>query len=83
DIITLSEDQAAAEARKVIDAARQEADEELSAELSRLQALSAVNPNIRQDEIDALESNRQQVLSTLDEAGWRLDALRLNVVTHQ
>ncbi|CCG88319.1 RNA polymerase-associated protein RapA [Erwinia piriflorinigrans] len=83
EIITLSEDQAAAEARKVIDAARQEADEKLSAELSRLQALSAVNPNIRQDEIDALESNRQQVLSNLDEAGWRLDALRLIVVTHQ
>ncbi|AUX73707.1 RNA polymerase-associated protein RapA [Erwinia pyrifoliae] len=83
EIITLSEDQAAEEARKVIDAARQEADEKLSAELSRLQALSAVNPNIRQDEIDALESNRQQVLSNLDEAGWRLDALRLIVVTHQ
>ncbi|NJD86220.1 hypothetical protein EWM60_18120 [Candidatus Erwinia dacicola] len=27
----------------------------MSAELSRLQALSAVNPNIHYDEIDALE----------------------------
>ncbi|WP_034912216.1 MULTISPECIES: RNA polymerase-associated protein RapA [Erwinia] len=82
-ILTLAEDQAAAEARNVIDAARQEADEKLSAELSRLSALSAVNPNIRQDEIDALESNREQVLSALNDAGWRLDALRLIVVTHQ
>ncbi|WP_428945166.1 RNA polymerase-associated protein RapA [Pantoea sp. FN060301] len=83
EIIKLAEDQAAEEARKLIDIARREADEKLSAELSRLDALSAVNPNIRQDEIEALESNREQVLSALNEAGWRLDALRLIVVTHQ
>ncbi|WP_261653588.1 RNA polymerase-associated protein RapA [Erwinia mallotivora] len=82
-ILQLSEEQAAAEARKVIDRARQQADEKLSAELSRLDALRAVNPNIRQDEIDALENNREQVLLALNEAGWRLDALRLIVVTHQ
>ncbi|MCW1875589.1 RNA polymerase-associated protein RapA [Erwinia sp. INIA-01] len=83
EIIKLSEEQAEVEARKLIDAARVEANEKLSAELSRLEALSAVNPNIRQDEIDALESNREQVLANLDQAGWRLDALRLIVVTHQ
>ncbi|MBD8105991.1 RNA polymerase-associated protein RapA [Erwinia persicina] len=83
EIIKLSEEQAAIEARKLIDAARSEANEKLSAELSRLLALSAVNPNIRQDEIEALESNREQVLANLDDAGWRLDALRLIVVTHQ
>lgn len=83
EILKLAEDQAAEEARKLIDIARREADERLSAELSRLEALSAVNPNIRQDEIEALESNREQVLSALNEAGWRLDALRLIVVTHQ
>ena len=83
EILKLAEDQAAEEARKLIDIARREADEKLSAELSRLEALSAVNPNIRQDEIEALESNREQVLSALNEAGWRLDALRLIVVTHQ
>ncbi|WP_147195157.1 RNA polymerase-associated protein RapA [Pantoea sp. MBD-2R] len=83
EILKLAEDQAAEEARKLIDVARQEANEKLSAELSRLEALSAVNPNIRQDEIDALESNREQVLEALNDAGWRLDALRLIVVTHQ
>ncbi|WP_053140292.1 RNA polymerase-associated protein RapA [Erwinia billingiae] len=83
EILKLAEDEAATMAREVIDVARREADEKLSAELSRLDALSAVNPNIRQDEIDALESNREQVLSALSEAGWRLDALRLIVVTHQ
>lgn len=82
-ILQLTEDQAAEEARKLIDAAREQANDKLSAELSRLEALRAVNPNIRQDEIDALESNREQVLAALNEASWRLDALRLIVVTHQ
>lgn len=82
-ILQLAESQASEQARQLIDIARQEANEKLSAELSRLDALSTVNPNIRQDEIDALESNREQVLAALDKAGWRLDALRLIVVTHQ
>ncbi len=69
--------------RGLIDAARNEADEKLSAELSRLEALRAVNPNIRDDELTAIESNRQQIMESLDQAGWRLDALRLIVVTHQ
>ena len=47
------------------------------------EALKAVNPNIRDDELAAIESNRQQVLESLNQAGWRLDALRLIVVTHQ
>ncbi|WP_313159692.1 hypothetical protein, partial [Mixta calida] len=49
----------------------------------RLEALKAVNPNIREDEIAALESNRSEVLASLNDAGWRLDALRLIVVSHQ
>ena len=69
--------------RTLIDAARKEADEKLTAELSRLEALRAVNPNIRDDELAAIESNRQQVMDSLVQAGWRLDALRLIVVTHQ
>jgi ATP-dependent helicase HepA len=83
EIIKLSEPTIADEARALIARASQEADEKLSAELSRLNALKKVNPNIREDEIEALESNREQVLSALSEANWRLDALRLIVVTHQ
>ena len=82
-ILQLGETQIEKAARALIDAARQEADDKLSAELSRLEALKAVNPNIRDDELAAIESNRQQVLESLNQAGWRLDALRLIVVTHQ
>ena len=82
-ILQQGETQIEKAARALIDAARSEADEKLSAELSRLEALKAVNPNIRDDELAAIESNRQQVLESLDQASWRLDALRLIVVTHQ
>lgn len=82
-ILQLGEAQVEKSARALIDAARKEADEKLTAELSRLEALRAVNPNIRDDELSAIESNRQQVMESLDQAGWRLDALRLIVVTHQ
>jgi len=82
-ILTQAEQAVVPEAQALIAAAKAEADEKLSAELSRLEALRAVNPNIRDDEVEALESNRAQVLASLSDAGWRLDALRLIVVTHQ
>ncbi len=82
-ILQLGETQIEQSARALIDNARREADEKLSGELSRLEALRAVNPNIRDDELAAIDSNRQQVLESLNQAGWRLDALRLIVVTHQ
>ncbi len=64
-ILQLGEAQIEKSARALIDAARNEADEKLSAELSRLEALRAVNPNIRDDELTAIESNRQQVMESL------------------
>ncbi|WBM71310.1 RNA polymerase-associated protein RapA [Buttiauxella sp. WJP83] len=82
-ILQLAEDKVEEAAQVLIKAAREEADEKLSAELSRLEALKAVNPNIRDDELEAIESNRKQVLESLSQANWRLDALRLIVVTHQ
>lgn len=71
------------QARKLIEKAKKEADEVLSAELSRLEALKAVNPNIRDDELDAVESEHKHLLLNLDQANWRLDAIRLVVVSHQ
>jgi len=83
DILVQADKVIVPEAQAIIAGAKAEADEKLNAELARLQALRAVNPNIRDDEIEALESNRAQVLESLSDAGWRLDALRLIVVTHQ
>ncbi|URG52225.1 RNA polymerase-associated protein RapA [Pectobacterium quasiaquaticum] len=71
------------QARQFITEAQEQADLQLRRELERLEALKAVNPNIREDELTALENQREQVLSNLHEANWRLDAIRLVVVTHQ
>ncbi|MEL7628114.1 RNA polymerase-associated protein RapA [Pectobacterium aroidearum] len=72
-----------AQARQLITEAQEQADLQLRRELERLEALKAVNPNIREDELTALENQREQVLSNLHEANWRLDAIRLVVVTNQ
>lgn len=71
------------QAKTVIDTACHDADQCLTTELTRLQSLQNVNPNIRDDELAALCDNRQQILDHLAQAGWRLDALRLVVVSHQ
>ncbi|WP_340620868.1 RNA polymerase-associated protein RapA [Xenorhabdus siamensis] len=71
------------QARELIEKAKKEADEVLSAELSRLEALKAVNPNIRDDELEAIESEHKHLLLNLDQANWRLDAIRLVIVSHQ
>jgi ATP-dependent helicase HepA len=73
----------AVEAQALIEAAKVEADQQLTLELERLKALKEVNPNIRDDELESIESNRQQVLNSLNDASWRLDAIRLIVVSHQ
>ncbi len=54
----------------------------LGAEISRLQALSALNPLVRPAEIAHLQQQLQQGLSYIDKARLKLDAIRLVVVTH-
>ncbi|HGA2317578.1 TPA: RNA polymerase-associated protein RapA [Pseudomonas putida] len=52
-----------------------EADEELA----RLTALQAVNPSVRDSEIDALRKQREQGMAMLDKAALRLEAIRVLV----
>ncbi|MFC3396702.1 RNA polymerase-associated protein RapA [Brenneria rubrifaciens] len=77
-----AESQVEEQARQLITDAQHQADQQLRRELARLEALKAVNPNIREDELNALEEQRELVLRNLHQANWRLDAIRLVVVTH-
>ncbi|BFO02726.1 RNA polymerase-associated protein rapA [Pseudomonas putida] len=52
-----------------------EADEELA----RLTALKAVNPSVRDSEIDALRKQREEGLAMLEKAALRLEAIRVLV----
>lgn len=78
-LVKLSEQKIVAQAQQIIHNTQQLADQTLSAELNRLTALQAVNKNIRQDEVDALENIRSQSLAQLQQATWRLDSLRVIV----
>ncbi|MDH2199093.1 RNA polymerase-associated protein RapA [Ectopseudomonas oleovorans] len=52
---------------------------ELDEELARLVALQAVNPSVRDSEIDALREQREQSLAMFDKAALRLEAIRVLV----
>ena len=69
----LAREQADGLAHKAADAAQAT----LGKELERLKALKHVNPGVRQDEIVALERERDALLAALPAARLRLDAVRL------
>jgi ATP-dependent helicase HepA len=62
--------------------AQQDMQQSLNAELERLQALKAVNPNIRDEEIEAIEEQIKELTGYINQAQVQLDSLRLIVVSH-
>jgi len=52
-------------------------DTELNQELQRLSAMQQVNPNVRQDEIDALQEQQQLLKQYMQTARLHQDAIRL------
>ena len=54
----------------------------LGEELARLTALKQVNPNIREDELNFVKTQQQELSNYIDKAEIRLDAIRLIVGTH-
>ncbi|QPB43713.1 RNA polymerase-associated protein RapA [Rodentibacter haemolyticus] len=81
-LLVMGEEKVQSLAQTAISEAKRSADYALTAELNRLQALQAVNKNIRQSEIDILEAQRLQSLQELAKATWRLDSLRV-IITNK
>ncbi len=48
-------------------------------EIARMTALQAINPSVRDEEIDTLRAYKEQGLAMLDKAGLRLEAIRVLV----
>lgn len=71
---------AEARGQGVVEAARRLLREQMGRELARLRALAEVNPNVRPDEIAALESEFAELGERLDRARVRLDAVRVIVL---
>ncbi len=81
-LIAQAEQEIVKEQVTVREAAQAEMETSLRAELDRLQALKAVNPNIRDDELELIESQIQDLTGYISKAQVQLDSLRLIVVSH-
>ena len=65
----------------IIAAAHDHSTRALTKEVDRLKALAPVNPNVRAEEIEFMELQREALTAALDAATLRLDALRVLVAT--
>jgi ATP-dependent helicase HepA len=65
------------QSKPIIEAATARAKEVLGAEATRLEQLRALNPSVREDEIEAAKKDLDQVQEHLAKATPRLDAIRL------
>lgn len=65
---------------ELIAAAQEQVTTQISNELERMKALMAVNPNVRQAEVDYLQQRLETSLDYLAQAKLRLDALRVIMV---
>ena len=66
----------------IVEQAREQMNQTLGDELSRLQALKAVNPLVRDSEIEHLTELQAELAHLLNQTQLKLDAIRFVVVTH-
>ncbi len=81
ELLACCEDFANRQAPEIIATARERSTQALTTEVDRLKALALVNPNVRAEEIEFLELQREALTIALDSASVRLDALRVVVAT--
>ena len=72
---------AAPQQKTIIEEALQRFEEQAKDDVERLNALAAVNPNIRKEEITQLEENNKVLAGYLTNARLKLDAIRVGLVT--
>ncbi|MDV2856292.1 RNA polymerase-associated protein RapA [Oceanimonas sp. CAM02] len=68
---------------QLVEAARTRMHESMEQELTRLQQLAKVNPNVRQSEIDHVVELKAELDNLLSHTRLKLDAIRFIVVSHQ
>jgi ATP-dependent helicase HepA len=81
DMIDTSEALANKQTPVLLAVARKQAQQMLGREIERLAALAQVNPNVRAEETGFLELQQEAVMTALDSATLRLEALRVLVAT--
>ncbi|MEN8206212.1 MAG: RNA polymerase-associated protein RapA [Pseudomonadota bacterium] len=81
DLLETCETFANRQAPEIITTAHDHSTRALTKEVNRLKALARVNPNVRVEEIEFMELQREALAAALDAATLRLDALRVVVAT--
>lgn len=76
------EEFAQTELKLLVETARAKMTSQLTVELERLEALKAVNPNIRDEELTHLKDQMTELNGYLDDSLLQLDAVRLVLVSH-
>ncbi|WFM71000.1 RNA polymerase-associated protein RapA [Halomonas sp. CKK8] len=79
ELLDGAETEAERELPSIVEAAQVRMRAELDAELSRLEALSRLNPAVRADELEALRAERAELDTAIEGARLRLDAVRVIV----
>lgn len=81
-LIEKAEGLASEQMQSVVSEAKSQMQQAMQDELARLKALKVINPSVRDEELDYLESQQMALGKHIDQALLKLDALRLVVVTH-
>ena len=81
-MIQRSEEQAHLKSQKIIRKACEKFQQQISMDITRLETLKTVNPNIRDDEIEFLKTRQKSGQSALEKAALKLDAVRVIVTMH-
>ncbi len=76
-IISFAESQLSQNIPVLITEAEKQIEEQLGEQISRLRSLQKTNPNVRDDEINQLSDEKNQLLEYIQHPQLRLDALRL------
>lgn len=81
-LLTQSKSIADQQLAPIVDSAKLKAGTTLDEEVSRLEALKAINPSIRDDELNFLREQRGALQSYIGKAQLKLDAIRFIIVAH-
>ncbi len=83
ELIGKAEQTAHPRMEQIVAEARQVMTHTLGAELSRLEQLKAINPSVRDSELEHLRELQHELNHLLDQTQLKLDAIRFVVVTNQ
>ena len=81
-LLPKAQDVAEEKLAQLVEDARETMTTQITAELERLEALKAINPNIRDEELDHLREQIQELGGYMSDCPLQLDAIRLVLVSH-